>query len=173
MYLIRENYVWGVGWVNTVGLEWNQELSSVFQVHVAVLSNDSCLIWLGNVSEHTIDHTDQKSVILRFSGVMNDWDDVGSLLGHVNQVSSDSVGELNCIDKTFWANDIRNVGNSSSWGGTEIQNLGSWEDTGFGNTTDDWSSDFGSVRIPDSVFDFLSIDFDADSLFIINAFSWD
>ena len=76
---------------------------------MAVLSNDSCLIWLGNVSKHTVDHTDQKSVILWFSGVMNDWDDVGSLFGHVNQVSSDSVRKLNCVDKSFWANDIRNV----------------------------------------------------------------
>ena len=45
---------------------------------------------------------------------MNNRDDVGSFLGHVHQVSSDSVGELHGIDDTSWANDIRDVRNCGS-----------------------------------------------------------
>lgn len=102
---------------------------------MAVLGDDSSLIWLSNVSEDNVDHTDQESVVLGFSGIVDDWDDVGSLFSHVDQISSDSVGEFDSVHNTFRANDIRDVRNGGSRGGTEIKNFGSWIDSGFGNTT--------------------------------------
>ena len=170
-YLIGENNVRGVGWIDTVGLQWNKEFSTVLKIHVAVLSNNSGLIWLGNVSENDVNHTDQESVVLWLSGIMDNGNDVGSLLSHVDQISSNSVWELNCVNETFRTDDIRDVGNGSSRGGSEIKNLGSWVDTGFGDTSDDWCGNFGSIRVPYSVFYFLSVNLDADSFFIIDTIS--
>lgn len=68
---------------------------------LAVQGDNSGLISLGNISEHTVDHTDEHSVFKGLSGITNDGDNIGSLLGHGDQISSGSVGEFDGIDNTF------------------------------------------------------------------------
>ena len=81
---------------------------------MTIFGNDSGLIGLGDVSEDDINHTDEEPVIKGFSSIMNNWDDVGSLFGHIDKISTDSVRELNGIDNSFRTNDIGNVRNSGS-----------------------------------------------------------
>jgi hypothetical protein len=68
---------------------------------------------------------------------MDDRDDVGSLLSHVHKISSYSVGELDCIHDTGRTNDIRYVRDGSTGCSAEIEDLRSWNDSGFRDTSDD------------------------------------
>ena len=107
-----------VGTVDTASFNGDEEMSTVLEEMLAVHTHNSSLIGLGNISEDDIDHTDEESVFKRLSGVSDDRDDVVSLLGHVNQISTTSVREFNSVDCTGRSNDISNVGNSSSRGST-------------------------------------------------------
>jgi len=76
-------------------------LATVLQEIFAVQSDNSSLISLGNIGEDTVNHTDEHSVFKGLSGITNDGDDVSSLLGHSDQISSGSVGEFDSVDDTF------------------------------------------------------------------------
>ena len=71
-----------------------------------IFGNDSGLVRLGHISEDYVDHAHQKSIVMGLAGVVDDWDDVGPLLGHVDQVSPDSVRKLDSIDYSGWTQDI-------------------------------------------------------------------
>lgn len=90
-YLIGEDDLWLVGGVDAVSLDGDQELASVLEVEMRVLCDDTGLIGLCDVSEDYVDHADQEAIVLRLPGVVDDGDDVGALLGHVDQVSAHSV----------------------------------------------------------------------------------
>lgn len=91
VYLVSKHNIRLICGVNTVGFEGNQELSTVFQVHMRVFRNDTGLIRLSNISENNIDHPDNESIIQRLSSIMDDWDNIGSLLGHIDQISTHSM----------------------------------------------------------------------------------
>ena len=76
--------------------------------------------------------------------------------------------ELNSVNKTFWANNVGNVRNRCSGGGTEIENLRFFDDckteglylfarahVNVVDTTKDGGSQLGTEGIPRSVLDFL------------------
>ena len=54
--------------------------------------------------------TNEHAVLVGMSGVLDDGDDVGSLLRHVHEVSAGPVGELHCIHQTL-------LGGGEGWGG--------------------------------------------------------
>ena len=112
--LLGEHNLWWLGRINTGGLDGNDEMASVLDELSGVESKDTSLIWLGDISEDDINHWHEHPVLLRMSSVLDDWDDVGSLLGHVHEVSSGSLGELNSVDATSWSNKVGNVGHSGS-----------------------------------------------------------
>ena len=83
---------------------------------MGVQSDNTGLVWLSDISENDIDHGDQYSVFCRVSGIFDDGDNVGSLLGHVDEISSGSVGELDGVDGTLGSDnvsDVRNRGTTS------------------------------------------------------------
>jgi len=43
------------------------------------------------------------------SSILDDRDDVGPLLGHVDEITTTSVGELDGVDSSFGSNDVGNV----------------------------------------------------------------
>ena len=45
--------------------------------------------------------TNEHAVLVGMSGVLDDGDNVGSLLRHVHEVSAGPVGELHCIHQTL------------------------------------------------------------------------
>lgn len=56
------------------------------------------LIRLRDISEYTVHHADQHAVLKRVSCILDDGNDVCAGFGHVDQVSSRSVGELDGVN---------------------------------------------------------------------------
>lgn len=77
--------------------------------HMCIHCHDSGLIWLRNICENDIDHTDKHTVTEGLSGVFDDWDNVGPVCSHVDEISSRSVREFNREDCACRADHIRNV----------------------------------------------------------------
>ena len=69
----------------------DDELTVVFKEIFAVQGDNSSLISLGNIGEDTINHTDKHSVFKRLSGISDYGDDISSLLGHGDKISSGTV----------------------------------------------------------------------------------
>jgi hypothetical protein len=65
------------------------------------------------------------------------------------------VREFDSVHGSLGANDIGDVGNRSSTGGTQVQDLGSRLDVDVIETTQDTSGKLGSERVPHSVLDLL------------------
>lgn len=122
-------------------LDSNHEVASVLQVLSAVDSHDSGLVWLGNIGEDEVNHFDKESVIPRLSGVQDQWDDVGPLFGHVQQLSSTPRGELNGVENSGRSDDIGNVRTGGSGTCSQIQDLASWTESKFVETSNDSSGD--------------------------------
>ena len=78
-------------------------------------------------------------------------DNVGPLLGHVNEISSRSVGELDGVDGSLRSDDIGDVRDGGSRGGSEVEDLLSGGDVDLVETSEDTSGKLGSERVPDSV----------------------
>ena len=97
--------------------------------------------------------------------------DVSSFFGHIDQISTDSVREFNSIDNSSWANNVRHVRNSCAWSCAQVKDFCSWNNCGFWDTTNNWCCDFWAIGIPDSILNFLSVDFDTNSLFVVDWFS--
>lgn len=58
-------------------------MSSILEEITGVEGDNTGLIRLRDVSEHTVHHTNKHSVLVGVTGVFNDGDDVSSLFGHV------------------------------------------------------------------------------------------
>lgn len=139
--------------VDTVGLDGDDDSTLVLEEEMCVEGNDSGLIGLGNIGKNGVDHANEHSVLLGVSGILNDGDDVGSLLGHAYQVSARSVRKLDGVHSTGGAHDISNVRNRGTGGSTQVQDLGSGLDEQLVKTTEDTGSQLGSEGVPHSVLD--------------------
>jgi hypothetical protein len=158
--------------VNAGSLDGDDNVTIVLQEVVSIECDDTSLIRLGNISKDNIDHRDKHTVLVGVTSIFNDWDNVCSLLGHVDQITSRSVRELNGIDSTFGTNNVSNVRDGSTRGSTEIEDLLSRSNVDVVDTTKDTSSDLGTERIPDTVFNFGTIStFNRDALFTIDSFT--
>lgn len=139
--------------VDTVGLDGDDDSTLVLEEEMCVEGNDSGLIGLGNIGKNGVDHANEHSVLLGVSGILNDGDDIGSLLGHAYQVSARSVRKLDGVHSTGGAHDISNVRNRGTGGSTQVQDLGSGLDEQLVKTTEDTGSQLGSEGVPHSVLD--------------------
>lgn len=79
-------------------------MTSVLDEHCCVQAKNTSLIGLGDVSEDDVNHGHEHSVLLWMSSVLNNWDHIGSLLGHIDQITSYSLGEFDGVDCTFGSN---------------------------------------------------------------------
>jgi hypothetical protein len=149
-----ENLLRWRGTVNAVGFDRNDNTTANLEEQVGVQADDTGLIRLRNIGEDNIDHRDQHSVAERVASVFNDWDDVCTVGGHVDQISARSVGELDSEDSSSGANDISNVRDGSSRCSTEVEDFGSRLDEDFIQTTEDTGCKLGAERVPHSVFSF-------------------
>ena len=76
------------GRVDTVGLDGDDNGSAVLQEVVSVQRNDTGLVRLSDIGKDDVDHLNEHSVLLRVSGVLDNGDNVCSLLGHANEISA-------------------------------------------------------------------------------------
>lgn len=139
--------------VDTVGLDRDDNAAADLEEQMSVQRDDTSLIGLRNVGEDAVDHGDEHAISERVSGVLDDGNDVGSVGGHVDEVTARSVREFDGVDNTGGSHDIRDVGNGGSGGGAEIQDLGARAHVDVGQTAQDTGSQLASERVPDTVFD--------------------
>jgi len=162
------------GRVDTVGLDGDDDVTVVLQEVVGVDTNDTGLIRLGNIGKDDIDHTDEHAVLVGVTSILNNGDDVGALLGHVDQIASRAVRELDGVDETLRSDNIGNVGNGGSGSSTEVENLLAGGDVDVVNTTEDTGSDLGTERVPDAVLDLGAIStLDRDALLTVDRLARD
>ena len=121
-------------------------------------------------------------------------DDVGALLGHVDQVATRSVGELDGVDgsllqssissapclrppeeRTHGSNDISDVRDRGSAGGSDVEDLLSGCNVDVVESTKDTSGQLGAEGVPDAVLDLLGGEvgvgvggFDGDALLAVD-----
>ena len=63
-------------------------MAASFQEVGSVNCNNSGLIGLRDVGKDRVDHGNKHAVLVGVAGVLDNRDDVGSLLGHVDQVAA-------------------------------------------------------------------------------------
>jgi len=149
-------------------------MAVVLQEVVGVDSDDTGLIGLGDISKDNIDHADQHAVLVGMTGILDDRDDVGALLGHVDQIASRAVRELDSVDKTLGSDNISNVGDSGSVGSSEVEDLLARGNVDVINTSENTGSDLGAERVPDTVLNLGAIDtLNGDSLLTVDGLAGD
>lgn len=121
--LLRKNSFGRGRAVNAVCLDGNDDAAANLEEHVRVQSDNTSLVGLGNVGEDAVDHGNQHAVPERVTGVINNRDDVRTVLGHVHQIATATVTELNGVDVSSRADNISDVGDGRSGGSTQIQDL--------------------------------------------------
>lgn len=99
-----------------------------------------------------VDHVDKHPVLQGLTSVLDDGDDICAAGGHVDQVTARTVRELNGVDSSGGSNDVGDVRDGGSRGGTEVQGLGAGLDVDGLETTQDTGSQLRSERVPDTVF---------------------
>ena len=67
--------------------------------------------YLSDVCEDGVYHAHEHPVLERMPGVLDDGDDVGAGLGHVDQVAAGAVRELDGVDAASGAHDVGHMGN--------------------------------------------------------------
>ena len=146
-------------------------MSSIFQVKVRVVGNNSGLIRLGDISEDNVDKSDQESIVVGLTSVVDDWDNVGSLLRHIDKISSNSVRELDSVNDSLSSHNIRNMGNSGARSATEVKHLSARENASLGHAANHSCGNFRAIWVPHSVLNLLSVHFDANTLLVVDGLS--
>mmetsp|Transcript_41535 Transcript_41535/g.104740 ORF Transcript_41535/g.104740 Transcript_41535/m.104740 type:complete len:249 (-) Transcript_41535:128-874(-) len=143
-------------------------MTAILEEHMRVHSHDASLIGLRDISKHDIDHIDEHAVFVRCAGITDDGNDVGALLGGVDQIAAGAMRELNGVHAAGWADDVRHMRDSGTRGSTQVENLGTGTDPDVLDTTQNGGGDLGTERVPHTVLDLLSIrTIDADALLAI------
>lgn len=83
-------------------LNGNDEVASVLEEVLGIDADNTGLVGLGNIGEDGVNHGHEHAVLERVSGILNNRDDVGSLLGSVDQITARTVGELDGVDHACW-----------------------------------------------------------------------
>lgn len=104
------------------------------------------------LSEDEVDHVDQHAVLEGLSGVLDNGDDVGAARGHVDQVTAGTMRKLDRVHGAGRSDNVGNVGDGGTRGGTQVEGLGARLDVDRLQTTQDTGGQLRSERVPDTVF---------------------
>ena len=137
--------------VNAWSFNGNDKVSSIFHKVRGVQSKNSSLIGLSDVGKNDVDHWHEHSVLLGVSSVLDDWNNIGSFLGHVHQVSTWSLGELHSVDATSWTYEVSDVRHCGATCCTNIENLRPRFHVNLTNSANYCRCNFWPKRVPDSV----------------------
>lgn len=86
--LLSIDLLWGLRGVDAGSLDGNDEGASVLHEHGCVKAENTRLIGLSHISEDHVHHGHKHAVLLGVSGILDDGDHVGALLGHVHEVAA-------------------------------------------------------------------------------------
>lgn len=132
-------------------------MAAVLQELVGVEGDDTGLVGLGDIGKDDIDHADEHAVALGQTGILDDRDDVCAFLGHVQQVASHTVGELDGVNEAGGANPVGNVRHGGSSRSTQVEHLHARSDVDVADTAEDTGSELGAERVPHTVLDLAAI----------------
>lgn len=138
--------------VDTVGLDRNHDTTADLEELMCVQTDDTSLIGLRNIGEDAVDHADEHAVLERVTGVFDDGDDVRAVGGHVDKIATGPVGELDGEDGSGGTDDIRNVRDGGTGGGTEVEDLAAGLHVDVVHASEDTGCQLGAERVPDAVF---------------------
>eukprot|EP01084_Bolivina_argentea_P263904 446861_1 len=137
--------------VNAVSLDGDDVVTHVLEEHLGVQRHDSALIGLGDIHEDGVNHGHQHAVLGGVTGILDDGDNVGTALGHIGQVTTGAVGELNREDGTLGADKVGHVADGGTGGTSQVQDLGAGLDVDGAHTVVQGSGQLGTVGVPDTV----------------------
>lgn len=144
---------------------------------MGVETNDTGLIWLCHVGKDDIDHGDEHAVFQRVASVLDDWDDICAVRGHVYQISAGTMRELDREDGSGRSNDISNVRHGCARGGSQVEHFGAGLDEDLVQTSQDTGCQLAAEGVPDAVFGLgyavvgAAGVLDADALFAVHGFA--
>jgi len=144
---------WGSG-IDTARLDRHERVSVVFEEVLRVERDDTGLVGLRDVGEDHVYEGEEHAVFVGVTGVFDDGDNVCSFFCHVDQVTAGSVGELDGVHDTLWADYISDMADTSSARRAEVKNLLSRGNENIIETTENTSSQLASERIPNAVLGF-------------------
>ena len=98
-------------------------MAALLEKMVRIEGDDTGLVWLSNVCKNAVNHAHEHSVLVRVSGVLDNRNNICPRLGHVEQISSRAVRELDSVDESFRADDVGNMGHSGPRGGAQVKDL--------------------------------------------------
>lgn len=143
--------------VNAGGLDRDDKVTAVLQEVLGIQRHNTALIRLGNVGENRVYHANQHAVLVRMASVLDDGDDVGPLLGHIDQIAAGTVRELHGVDKAFGTHNVGHMGDCGSGSTAQIQDLGARWHVNLLNAAQNGSSQLGAEGIPHTVLNLLAI----------------
>jgi len=74
--------------IDAAGLDGHDTVATVLQEVGGVEGDDTRLIRLGNISKDTVNHGDELTVFEGVTGILDDGDDVGTLLGEGKKITT-------------------------------------------------------------------------------------
>lgn len=131
--------LWCDGRVDTGSLDSNDEVTAVLDEHSSVEAENTGLIWLSDIGEDDINHRYEHSVLLGMSGILNNGDDICTLLSHVDEIATDTLGEFNSVYGSLWANHIGDMGHGGTSCGSDVEDLAARLDVDVVTSTADTS----------------------------------
>lgn len=150
--LLREDGLGRSCRVDAAGLDRDHAVTADLQEVLGVDPNDTGLVGLGDIRKDGVDHGDEHPVLVGVTGILDDGDDVGTLLRHVEELTAGAVGELNGVDSPGGPDKVGNVRDGGARGGAEVENLGARAHPDVADTAGDGSTEFGTEGIPYAVF---------------------
>eukprot|EP00343_Euplotes_focardii_P007106 CAMPEP_0205822690 /NCGR_PEP_ID=MMETSP0206-20130828/13622_1 /ASSEMBLY_ACC=CAM_ASM_000279 /TAXON_ID=36767 /ORGANISM="Euplotes focardii, Strain TN1" /LENGTH=268 /DNA_ID=CAMNT_0053119185 /DNA_START=18 /DNA_END=821 /DNA_ORIENTATION=+ len=149
--LARKDGLGLCGGVDAVGLDRDDEVAAVLEEVLRVEGDDAGLVGLGDVGEHHVDHADQHAVLVGVARVLDDGDDVGALLGQVEEVPAGPVRELHRVDDALRADHVGAVRDGGARGGAEVEELGAGLDVDVLHAADHRGGQLGAEGVPHAV----------------------
>lgn len=140
--------------IDTVGLDRDNDTATSLKEQMCVQSDDTCLIRLRHIGKDTVDHTNKHAVFQWVTGILDNRDDIRPLRRQTDQVTTRAVGELDGVDDTSRTDNIGDVGDGGSRGGTEVEDFRAGLHVDCVHTTKDTRGQLRTERVPDTVFSF-------------------
>jgi hypothetical protein len=148
-------------------------MTAVLEEIMGIDGDNSSLIRLRNVSEDDIHHAYKHPVLVRMSRVLDDRNNIGSLLGDVDEITTGSVRELDGVDEPLRSDDVGDVRDRGATGSAEVEHLGARLDVDLVDTAENGRTELRAERVPHTVLDLLAVlAVDRDLLLVVDSVAW-
>ena len=136
--------------IDTICFDGDHNTAIQLKEHMGIQSDNTRLIrltlatprkrldeYLSDICKDDIHHIDQHSVFLRMSSIFDNRNDIGTFLGHIEQISTASMTEFNGVYDSGFSHNIGDMTHTRPRCCPKIQNLCSRFDENIFETTED------------------------------------